>query len=82
MAEVIDLAARIAAESASLPPDKQSAVLDFVLFVKERAGLSSIEGGDAAWDRIIDHPVAYPKFDAFLREAAQEGEEPLDPARL
>jgi hypothetical protein len=36
MPQTTDLAARIAEESASLPPDKQSAVLDFVLFVKHR----------------------------------------------
>jgi len=82
MAETIDLAARIAAESASLPLEKQSAILDFVLFVKERAGLASAESGDAAWERIIGQPAAYPKLDAFLRDAAQEGEEPLDHARL
>lgn len=82
MAEVIDLAARIAAESAALPLEKQSAVLDFILFVKERAGLGSTEDGNAAWERIIGHPAAYPKLDAFLRESAREDEEPLDPARL
>ena len=82
MAEVIDLAARIAAESASLPLEKQSAVLEFVLFVKERMSLAAAEDGDAAWERIIGQPAGYPKLDAFLREAAREGEEPLDPARL
>ena len=82
MAEVIDLAARIAAESATLPPEKQTAVLDFILFVKERGSLGPAGHGDAAWERIIDHPAAYPKLDAFLLGAAQEGEEPLDPSRL
>ena len=82
MAETIDLAARNAAESAALPLEKQSAVLDFILFVKERASHDSAGSNDAAWERIIDRPVAYPKLAALLRESAQEGEEPLDPARL
>ena len=77
----MDLAACIAAESAALLCEKQSAVLDFILFVKERGG-DLAGGGDAAWERIINHPDAYPKPDAFLRGAAQEGEELLNPMRL
>jgi hypothetical protein len=73
---------KLVAVSAFLPIKKQSAVLEFVLFVKGRAGLASAENGDAAWERIISQPTAYPKLDAFLREAVQQGEEPLNPARL
>ncbi len=83
MAHTMDLAARIAAESASLSPVKQSAVLDFVLFVKEREDHSAVQSdGDAAWERIINRPDPSPKLEAYMREAAEEGEEPLDLSRL
>jgi hypothetical protein len=75
-----DLAVRIAEEAASLPPEKQSAVLDFVLFMKQRAGTAL--DGDAAWERLIEDPSPRSKLEAFLREAAAEGEEPLDLHRL
>ena len=81
-----DLAARIAEESASLPPEKQSAVLDFVLFMKERTQQTpqpqSESDGDAAWERIIADPRPRPKLEAFMKAAAAEGEEPLDPDRM
>jgi len=73
-----DLVARIAEEAATLPPEKQSAVLDFVLFVKQRAEADAIGDGDELWERIIADPRPRPKLEAFLREAAAEGEEPLD----
>ena len=84
MRQTTDLAARIAEESASLPPDKQSAVLDFVLFVKHRGEqAASTEDGDAAWERIIADPRPRPKLEKFLRESAAEGgAEPLDLKRL
>ena len=78
-----EIATRIAEEAASLPPEKQTAILDFVLFVKERAARGdAAENGDAAWERILADPKPRPKLEAFLREAAAEGEEPLDPKRL
>jgi hypothetical protein len=77
-----DLAARIAEEAAALSPEKQSAVLDFVLFIKQRAVADAPGNGDAIWERIIDDPRPRPKLEAFLREAAAEGEEPLDCRRL
>jgi hypothetical protein len=77
-----DLAARIAEEAARLPLEKQSAVLDFVLFMKQRVGAQSDDNDDAAWERIIEDPTPRPKLEAFLREAAAEGEEPLDMHRL
>ncbi len=77
-----DLAVRIAEEAASLPPDKQSAVLDFVLFVKQRADAASLEDGDAAWERIIADPRPLPKLEAFIEQAVKEGSEPLDLDRL
>lgn len=79
----VDLAARIAEEAASLPPDKQSAVLDFVMFVKERAAAACEEDGDAAWERILSDPRPLPKLEAFFKQAeAEGGEEPLDLDRL
>ena len=75
VADKTDLAVRIAEESAALPRDKQSAVLKFILFVKERGD------GDAAWEQIIGRPEGYPKLAAFLRASAQEGEEPLHAGR-
>lgn len=77
-----DLAARIAQEAASLPPEKQSAVLDFVLFIKHRNEVALATDGDAAWERIIDDPRPLPKLNAFLRDAAVEGEASLDIHRL
>ena len=83
MSQTTDLAARIAEESASLPPDKQSAVLDFVLFVKHRGEhAAASEDGDAAWERILGDPRPRPKWEAYLREASAEGEEPLDLGRM
>jgi hypothetical protein len=85
MPQTIDLAARIAEESASLPPDKQSAILDFVLFVKQRAAHSPAavgEDGDAAWERIIADPRPRPKLDAFIKASLAEGSEPMDFDRL
>jgi hypothetical protein len=84
MPQTKDLAERIAEESASLPPDKQSAVLDFVLFVKHRADqATSVEDGDAAWEHIIADPRPRPKLEQFFRDAAAEGgDEPLDLNRL
>ena len=83
--EANDLSARIAEETASLPPDKQSAVLDFVLSIKESAvstSASTEEDGDAAWERIIADPRPRPKLDAFLKAARKQGSEPMDFDRL
>ena len=84
MPTTADLAARIAEEAAALPPEKQSAVLDFVLFVKQRAEHSEeVESeGDAAWERIINDPRPRPKLEAFIEQAAAEGSEPMDFDRL
>ncbi len=65
MSQTTDLAARIAEESASLRPDKQSAVLDLALFVKYCGNhASATEDGDAAWERILGDPQSRPKLDA------------------
>ncbi|MEO5721739.1 MAG: hypothetical protein ABIR71_09745 [Chthoniobacterales bacterium] len=83
--ETNDLSARIAEEAASLPAEKQSAVLDFVLSIKESAAAASVaaeEDGDAAWERIIADPRPRPKLEAFMKAAAEEGDEPLDLDRM
>lgn len=77
-----DLTARIAEETAALPPEKQSTVLDFVLFVKQQMSSPAAENGDAAWERIINDPRPRPKLEAFMKEALAEGSEPLDLERM
>lgn len=80
-----DLAAQIAEQAASLPREKQSAILDFILFMKQRTVQAAIaeSEGDAAWERIINDPRPRPKLEAFMKAAAEEGgEEPLDVNRL
>ncbi len=88
-----DVAARIAEESAALPPDKQTEVLDFVLFIKGRvregassqgqiAPVTQQEDGDAAWERIIADPRPRPKLDAYLKSIENEPTETMDFDRL
>jgi hypothetical protein len=77
MPSTTNLADRIAAEAATLPAEKQSKILDFVLFVKQR-----VLDDDEAWERTIAEARPRPRLDAFLRDAAAEGGQPLDPARL
>lgn len=59
----------------ALPPDKQSEVVDFARFLLARQD-------DERWERLLAEPQRRPKLDAFLRESAAEGDEPLDPERL
>jgi len=59
----------------ALPADKQSELADFARFLLARQN-------DEAWERLIDYPQARPRLDAFLRDSAAEGDEPLDPNRL
>jgi hypothetical protein len=74
-----DLAGRLAAECASLPPEKQSTVLDFVLFVKHQLEESP---GDAGWERILSDPRPRPKLDAYLESIAGESSVLMDENRL
>jgi hypothetical protein len=82
--ETNDLSARIAEESASLPPEKQSAVLDYVLAMKRGTAATSApeEDGDAAWERIINDPRPRPKLETFMKASLEEGSEPMDFDRL
>ena len=77
-----DLAARIAEEAAALPPEKQSSVRDFVLFVKQRANSPTAEDGDAAWERIINDAASASQTGGFFWQAETEGSEPLDLERM
>ncbi len=59
----------------SLPPEKQAELADFARFLLARQN-------DEAWEQQLADPKARPRLDAFLRESATEGDEPLDPQRL
>jgi hypothetical protein len=59
----------------ALPEDKQAELVDFARFLLARQD-------DEAWERRLADPRPRPRLDAFLRESAAEGDEPLDPSRL
>jgi len=59
----------------ALPPEKQSAVIDFARFLLARQD-------DERWEQLLAEPQPRPRLDAFLRESASEADEPLDPRRL
>jgi hypothetical protein len=59
----------------ALPADKRSEVADFARFLLARQN-------DESWERQIAYPGTRPRLDAFLRDSAAEGDEPLDPKRL
>ncbi len=59
----------------ALPPDKQSEVIDFARFLLARQD-------DERWEQLLAAPQTRPRLDAFLRESAAEGDEPLVPRRL
>ncbi|MEO8351107.1 MAG: hypothetical protein ABI680_05210 [Chthoniobacteraceae bacterium] len=83
MPQVADIVRRIAEEAASLPPERLSAVLDFVLFERQRvAAEQSGEDSDAAWERTLADARPRPKLEAFMKATAAEGDEPMDVARL
>jgi len=58
----------------ALPPDKRCEVADFARFLLARQE-------DEAWERRLAYPEARPRLDAFLRDSAAKGDEPLDPNR-
>jgi len=68
-------ASEIAELCEALPPDKREEVADFARFLLTRQN-------DARWESLIDDPQPRPRLDAFLRESAAEGTEPLDHRRL
>jgi hypothetical protein len=59
----------------ALPPDKQSELADFARFLLARQD-------DEAWERSLTSSQSRPRLEAFLRDSAAEGDEPLDPKLL
>lgn len=59
----------------SLPEAKQAEVADFARYLLERES-------DERWESIVAEGEPRPKFESFLRDAAAEEAEPLDPRRL
>jgi hypothetical protein len=72
----LDLTQQIAAEAALLPIDKQSSVLDFVLFVKHQS--QQQDDGDAKWESIIADPRPRPRLEAYLKSIENSPVEPLE----
>jgi len=58
-----------------LPAAKRVEVADFARFLLAREG-------DERWEQIIAETKPRPKLEAFLKESAAEGSEPLDLKRL
>ena len=58
-----------------LPEAKRNEVADFARFLLTRQG-------DERWEQIIAETKPRPKLDAFLKESAHEGSQPLDLDRL
>ena len=58
-----------------LPPDKQTEVADFARFLLAQQD-------EEAWERILGEQKSRPRLEAFLRDSAAEGDEPLEPDRL
>jgi hypothetical protein len=59
----------------ALPDDKRAELVDFARFLLARQE-------DEAWEKRLAYPQRRPRLDAFLRDSAAEGDEPLDPKRL
>ena len=59
----------------ALPPDKQTEVADFARFLLGHQA-------DEAWEQRLAYPHPRARLDAFLRDSAAGGDEPLDPNRL
>jgi len=58
-----------------LPEAKRVEVADFARFLLAQQS-------DERWEQIIASPTSRPKLDAFLKESAREGSEPMDLDRL
>jgi hypothetical protein len=59
----------------SLSAEKRTAVAEFARFLLSRAD-------DERWEQIVSDPRARPKLEAFVRESADESDEPMDLNRL
>jgi hypothetical protein len=58
-----------------LPEAKRAEVADFARSLLAREG-------DERWEKIISETKPRPKLEAFLKESAGEGDEPMDLKRL
>jgi hypothetical protein len=59
----------------SLSSDKRSAVAEFARFLLSRAD-------DERWEQLLSEPKRRPKLETFIRESAEEPDEPMDTNRL
>jgi hypothetical protein len=59
----------------ALPEEKQAELADFARFLLARQD-------DEAWEQRLVSPQIRPRLEAFLRDSAAEGDEPLDSKRL
>jgi hypothetical protein len=59
----------------ALPPDKQTEIADFARFLLAQQS-------DEGWEMSLAKDQPRPKLEAFLRDSAREGDEPLDPKKL
>ena len=59
----------------SLSAGKRSAVIEFARFLRSQPD-------DDRWEQLISDPKRRPKLEAFVRESAEEPEEPMDLKRL
>lgn len=75
-----DLAARIAQECSSLPPGRQSEVLDFVLFIKQQEDVKPADEDEEKWESLFNDPEKMARFARWGQQAlAEPGDEPLSP---
>lgn len=59
----------------TLPPEKRDEVADFARFLLSRRD-------EDIWEAKIADERPRPRLEAFLKESAAEGDEPLDPLKL
>jgi hypothetical protein len=70
-----DVAQELISICDALPEAKRMEVADFARFLLARQG-------DERWEQIISEPRPRPKLDAFLKDSAREGAQPIDLERL
>lgn len=76
-----DLTTRIEQECSSLPPGRQSEVLDFVLFIKHQEEATPVDLDEEKWDRLFNDPAKMANFVRWGQQAlAEPGDEPLIPS--
>ncbi|MEY2502664.1 MAG: hypothetical protein QOI07_2998 [Verrucomicrobiota bacterium] len=59
----------------SLSAEKRTAVAEFARFLLSNAD-------DERWEQLIADPTRRPKLEAYVRESASEGDEPMNLKRL